>query len=83
MALHPDRAVVIVKRDLVAGAPITVTVADDTIALAVSLPDFLAAVVAELGNPTLILTQAQLLAKLTAAGDAVRLQMQHATASVM
>jgi len=47
------------------------------------LTDFLAAVVAEIGNPALILSQAGLLAKLTAASETVRIQQQHASSGVL
>lgn len=83
MTLIRESRTVVVKRELVAGAPITIDVADNTIALSVNLSDFLKAVVAEVGNPALIVTQAQLLAKLTAASEAVRLDVQQASSAVM
>ena len=62
---------------------ISIDVTDDEIRIAMSLPAFLDALAAEIGNPALVLTQAQLLAKLRAAAEAVVREMKSQTTRVM
>lgn len=58
-------------------------VTDDEIGLVMKLDDYWRAIVAEIGNPTFIVTQAQLLAKLRAASIVVEQEMHAKSVTVI
>lgn len=60
-------------------APIELFISDDTIGVRVDLEAFLTGVVAEMGNPTFMMTNAQLAARLRAAVDRVILAAKEET----
>lgn len=62
---------------------IEVAVSTEGIAISIPLTDFLKAVVQEIGNPTFLVTQVQLLAKLQVASDLVCTELKSTTKQVM
>lgn len=60
-------------------APILMWITPDEVGLRMGLNRFVDALASEIGNPALILTQAQLQAKLQAAADRIVLNMKLAT----
>jgi hypothetical protein len=62
---------------------IRIAVTDEEIGISIDLSDFVKAIAAEVGRPIAIVTQAQLLAKLEAAADAVTLSMKKETSAVV
>lgn len=62
---------------------IRVVVTSDAIGISMALDDFVKALALEIGNPTSMLTQAQLMKRLTAAKDQVLRGMKQVTAKVM
>lgn len=62
---------------------IRVDVTADGIAIAMSLPDFLTALAAELGSPAAVMTKAQLSRRIEAAAAAVVEHMKGASVPVM
>lgn len=62
---------------------IAIDVTSDGIAIGMSLDDFLAALVTEIGNPATMLTTAQLAKRVTAAASIVVQGMKDETARVM
>lgn len=78
-----ERSVVIVARDLVHGAPITVTVSDAAVGITMTLADFLTELSTAYGGVATTLTQAQHAAKLVKAAELVVTDMKLATAKVM
>ena len=65
-----DKDVVVISREW-ANPEIRIQVNANGIALGISLDDFMAAVADEVGNPTLMLTKAQLATKMQAAKGVV------------
>ena len=62
---------------------IVISVTADGIAIAIPLVDFIQALAVELGNPALLLTKAQLLAKLRASSDVICTDMKLLTKQVI
>ena len=56
---------------------VTIDIVPDRIGVGMSLPDFIAALVLEVGNPTLMVTKAQLQKNLTTAAQAICTSMKH------
>ena len=56
---------------------------NEEIGLSIKLDDYLQALVAEIGNPTFIVTQAQLLAKLRAASVVIEQEMHDKSVTVI
>lgn len=56
---------------------------NEEIGLSIKLDDYLQALVAEIGNPTFIVTQAQLLAKLRAASIVIEQEMHDKSVAVV
>ena len=56
---------------------------NESIGMGMNLPDYLNALVTEIGNPAFILTQAQLLAKLQAASTIVEAEMHEKSALIV
>lgn len=64
-------------------APITVYVIDDTIGMSMLVDDFLAAMAREIGNPALLLTNAQLLSAMQAASVVIQTDMKQASVVIL
>lgn len=60
-------------------APILMWITPEEVGLRMGLAKFVEALASEIGSPALILTQAQLQAKLSAAADRIVLNMKQAT----
>ena len=65
------------------GKEIAISIGDKTIGIEMPLDAFIASVVSEIGNPTMLLTKAQLVDAISAAADRVILQMKQQTVSVV
>lgn len=81
----PEKHAVIISRTLIPGSAVRVDVdvSDTDLKVSAPLVDFIAALAAEIGNPTLLFSSSALAAKLEAAADAVCQRMKHETRRVM
>lgn len=61
---------------------IKVRVNHEAIGLQIRIDDYLVALVAEIGNPAMMLTQAQLLARLRGAAERVRMKVQESSVAI-
>lgn len=61
---------------------IKVWVNHEQIGLQIAIDDYLTALAAEIGNPTTMITQAQLLARMRTAAERVRLKVQESSVSI-
>lgn len=61
---------------------IKVWVNHEHIGLQVGIDDYLVALAAEIGNPAIVLTRAQLLTRMRAAAERVRLKVQESSVAV-
>lgn len=81
-----ERRLVVVSRELVPGKPIQVAIEVlpiPEIRLSMLMDDFLSALVAEMGSPVALLTQAQLARRVTEAAEAVVTTLKRESAQVM
>jgi hypothetical protein len=78
-----DRRHVIISKDWAPEAPIHIRVTDIEIGVAMELEHFVQAVVKEMGNPAMLLTNHSLNKKLVAAVSVVCERMKAETAKVM
>ena len=77
-----DRDVVVISREW-SKPEIKIQVNSNGIALAISLDDFVTALAAEVGSPTLLLTKAQLAAKMDFAKQVVLEKVKQESKQVM
>lgn len=78
-----SKHVVVISKQFNPPAPITVDVTHERIKVAMSLDEFLGALVAEIGSPAGLFRQATLEQRLRAAAETVCTNMKQATIPVM
>ena len=80
--VHAHKTVVVVSKQWNSPA-ITVGISKDGITMHMTMDEFIASTVKELGTPLMVLTQAQLQKKLTDAAYTVQMEMHQSTTIAM